>query len=151
MRVALCCVLLLFSASAVAADPADLIGVWGNETVSGPLLTGTLTVDGRQTPWRASLGGMDVAIERDGAAISFAMPGGQGHFRGKLVDGNIDGFWIQPPGLTLASAYATPMVLLHGQKQIWVGQVAPLMDRVTQYLNIRRKADASLEAFLSNP
>lgn len=151
MRVALFCLLLLFSATAAAVDPPDLVGLWGNETVSGPLLAGTLTVDGRQTPWRASLGGMDVAVERDGDAVSFAIPGGQGHFRGKLVGGDIDGFWIQPPGLTLASAYATPMVLAHGHNQIWVGQVRPMSDRVTQYLNIQRKPDASLEAFLSNP
>ncbi|MGV8959920.1 MAG: serine hydrolase domain-containing protein [Stenotrophomonas sp.] len=154
MRVALCGLLLLFSASAEAADavdPSELLGLWGNETVSGPLLAGTLTVDGRQTPWRASLGGMEVAIEREGNAVRFTMPGGQGHFRGQLVDGDIDGFWIQPPGLTLASAYATPMLLAHGHQQVWVGQVRPLPDRVTQYLKIQRRPDASLEAFLANP
>lgn len=91
MRVALCCLLLLFSATAGAVDPPDLIGLWGNETVSGPRLAGTLTIDGRQTPWLASLGGMEVAIERDGNKVRFAMPGGQGHFRGQLVDGDIDG------------------------------------------------------------
>lgn len=151
MRVAWCCLLLLFSANAAAMDPPDLVGLWGNETVSGPRLAGTLTIDGRQTPWLASLGGMEVAIERDGDTIRFAMPGGQGHFRGQLVAGDIDGFWIQPPGLTLASAYATPMVLARGHDQVWLGQVRPLPDRVTQYLNIRRGEDASLEAFLSNP
>jgi len=155
MRVALLCLsllLLLLSPSARAAEPpTDLIGLWGNETVSGPLLAGTIMIDGRQSPWRASLGSLSVAVERKGDAISFAMPGGQGHFRGKLVKGDISGFWIQPPGLTLSSAYATPVVLAHGRSQVWIGQVAPLADRVTQYLNIRRKPDASLEAFLSNP
>lgn len=151
MRVALLCLLLLLSVPADAAAPPDLVGLWGNETVSGPLLAGTMTVDGRQAPWRASLGGLSVTVERDGDAVSFAMPGGQGHFRGQLVDGDIHGFWIQPPGLTLASAYATPVVLAHGHSQVWVGQVSPLPDRVTQYLNIRRKPDASLQAFLSNP
>ncbi|MGY3040947.1 CubicO group peptidase (beta-lactamase class C family) [Rhodanobacter sp. TND4EL1] len=152
MRVVLLCLLLLLlSTTTRAADPPNLVGLWGNETVSGPLLAGTLTVDGRQTPWQASMGGMSVPVVRDGDQLSFAMPGGQGHFRGQLVDGNIDGFWIQPPDLTLASAYATPVLLAHGHGQVWVGQVQPLIDRVTQYLNIRRKPDASLEAFLSNP
>lgn len=151
MRVALFCLLLPLSVPADAAAPPDLVGLWGNETVSGPLLAGTITVDGRQAPWRASVGGLSVAVERDGDAISFATPGGQGHFRGQLVDGDINGFWIQPPGLTLASAYATPVVLVHGYSQVWTGQVSPLPDRVTQYLNIQRKPDASLQAFLSNP
>ena len=152
MRVVLLCLLLLPAVPAAAASvPPDLVGLWGNETVSGPLLAGTLTVDGRQAPWQASLGGLSVAIGRDGNALSFAMPGGQGHFRGRFVGGNIEGFWIQPPGLTLASAYATPVVLAHGRSQVWVGQVSPLPDRVTQYLAIRRKPDASLQAFLGNP
>ena len=151
MRVA-ALICLLFSMSATAAEPPpDLVGLWGNETVSGPLLAGTLTLDGRQSPWRASIGGLSVTVERKGDAVSFAMPGGQGHFKGKLVRGDITGFWIQPPGQTLSSAYATPVVLAHGRGQVWIGQVAPLQDRVTQYLNIRRKPDASLEAFLSNP
>ena len=150
MRAALLCLLLL-SLPVHASAPPELVGLWGNETVSGPLLAGTITVDGRQTPWRASLGGLDVAVERDGDAVSFAMPGGQGHFRGKLVDGGISGFWIQPPGLTLASSYATPVVLVHGRDHVWAGQVTPLPDRVTQYLDIRRNPDGSLRAFLSNP
>jgi hypothetical protein len=150
MRVALLCLLSLLPMSAVAAAP-DLVGLWGNESVSGPLLAGTLTVDGRQAPWQANLGGLSVAIERDGDALDFAMPGGQGRFRGRLVGGDIQGFWIQPPGLTLASAYATPVVLRRGRGQVWVGQVMPLPDRVTQYLDIRRTPDASLHAFLANP
>ncbi|MGY0617897.1 serine hydrolase domain-containing protein [Lysobacter sp. A378] len=151
MRVALLCLLLVISATTRATDPPDVVGLWGNETVSGPLLAGTLTVDGRQTPWQASVGGMSVPVVRDGDHVSFAMPGGQGHFRGQLVDGNIDGFWTQPPGVTLASAYATPVVLAHGHDHIWVGRVRPLVDRLTQYLNIQRTPDDSFVAFLSNP
>ena len=152
MRIALLCLSLLLAPSARAAEPTpDLVGLWGNETLSGPLLAGTMTIDGRQTPWRASMGGLSVKVERKGEALSFAMPGGQGQFKGRLDKGEIHGFWIQPPGLTLSSAYATPVRLAHGHRQIWIGQVAPLADRVTQYLNIRRKSDASLEAFLSNP
>lgn len=150
MRVVLLCLMLLLSVPAQAAPP-DLVGLWGNETVSGPLLAGTLTVDGRQVPWRASLGGLSAEIRRNGDAISFAMPGAQGQFRGRLIGGKFQGEWLQPPGLTLASAYATPVVLTQSHRGVWVGQVQPLADRVTQYLEIRRKPDASLQAYLSNP
>jgi len=142
---------LLCLAAPVAAGAADLVGLWGNETFAGPLLSGALTVDGRQTPWRASVGGSSAEVETNGDSIAFAMPGGQGHFRGRRVGRDITGFWIQPPGMTLANAYAMPMVLPHGDGKVWVGHIAVLPDRVTQYLDIRRTADGSLQAFLSNP
>ncbi|MEO7065472.1 MAG: serine hydrolase [Rhodanobacter sp.] len=143
--------LLILSANATAAKPTDFVGLWGNETVSGPLLSGTLTVDGRQTPWQASVAGMSATVARDGDVVSFAMPGGQGQFRGHLAGGTITGFWIQPPGEALASAYATPLVLPRGERNVWVGHVRPLPDRITQYLRVKRAEDGSLKAFLVNP
>ena len=151
MRIALLFLLLVLSATARAAEPLDIIGLWGNETVSGPRLSGVLTVDGRQAPWRASVAGVSATIDRVGDAVSFVMPGGQGHFRGRLVDGSIEGVWIQPPGQTLASAYATPLVFPSGDAQVWVANLRPLQDRITQYLKIERTGDGALHAFLVNP
>ncbi len=151
MRIAMLFVLLFLSASACAADPSDFVGLWGNETVSGPLLSGVLTVDGRQTPWQASVAGMSATVARDGDAVRFAMPGGQGQFRGRVTGGNIEGFWIQPPGQGLASAYATPLLLPHGEGRVWMAQLQPLQDRITQYLSIQRGEDGALNAFLVNP
>ena len=151
MRIPVLFLLLVLSANARPAEPSDIIGLWGNETVSGPLLSGQLTVDGRQMPWRASLAGVSAMVERDGDVVTFAMPGGQGHFRGRLTGGNIEGFWIQPPGQGLASAYATPLVLPHGDGQVWVARLEPLQDRITQYLRVSQIADGSLKAFLVNP
>ncbi|MEP7185861.1 MAG: serine hydrolase [Rhodanobacter sp.] len=152
MRIALLFLMLIASAFAHAVEPvepSDVIGLWGNETVSGPLLSGVLTVDGRQTPWRASVGGMSATVERDGESVRFAMPGGHGQFRGRVTGGNIAGFWIQPPGQGLA--YATPLVLPHGEGQVWMAQLQPLQSRITQYLSIRPGKDGSLHAFLVNP
>ncbi|MDI1253158.1 serine hydrolase domain-containing protein [Thermomonas sp.] len=151
MRIPLFLFLLVLCATARTAEPSDFVGLWGNETVSGPLLPGVLTVDGRQAPWRASVAGVSVVIERDGDVVTFSMPGGQGHFRGRLIGGNIEGFWIQPPGQGLASAYATPLVLPHGEGEIWVARLDPLQDRITQYLQIQRTGESSLKAFLVNP
>lgn len=153
MRFSLTLVLLIVTATASAGEPSDVIGLWGNETVSGPLLSGELTVDGRQTPWQASIAGMSATVERDGDAVGFTMPGGQGHFRGRRVGGNIEGFWIQPSGQVLASAYATPLALAHGtsDRHVWMASLHPLQDRVTQYLRIRRAENGSLKAFLVNP
>ncbi|MEO6103977.1 MAG: serine hydrolase domain-containing protein, partial [Pseudoxanthomonas sp.] len=151
MRIALLCFLLVLSATARSAEPSDFVGLWGNETVSGPLLAGVLTVDGRQAPWRASMAGVSAIVEIDGDDLRFAMPGGLGHFRGRLTGGNIKGFWIQPPGQALASAYATPLVLPHAEGKLWMARLEPLQDVITQYLRIGRDDDGSLKAFLVNP
>lgn len=151
MRMAMLFLLLILSVTARAVEPTDWVGLWGNETVFGPLLSGELVVDGRQTPWQASLAGMSATVERDGDTLSFAMPGGQGQFRGRMTGGNIEGFWIQPPGQALASAYATPVRLPHGEGHVWMAQLQPLQDRVTQYMDIRRSSDGVLSAFLVNP
>ena len=141
----------MLSASTRAAEPSDIIGLWGNETVSGPLLYGDVTIDGRQTPWQVTLAGVSATVERKGDLVSFVMPGGQGHFRGRLVDGSIEGMWIQPPGQALASAYATPLKLPSGDGQVWISRLNPLQDRLTQYLRVWRAEDGSLKAFLVNP
>lgn len=151
MRLAVILFLLMVSVSTNAAEPSNFIGLWGNETVSGPLLSGALTIDGRQTPWRASVAGMSAVVEHNGDKVSFAMPGGQGRFRGQLVNGNVEGFWIQPPGQTTPSAYATPLMLAPGKEAVWVAQLHPLQEQIRQYLRIERAGDGSLKALLVNP
>ncbi len=151
MRFVLILFFLALSASARAAEPSDIVGLWGSETVSGPRLDGMLTVDGRQAPWQASMAGLSATVVRDGDQLSFAMPGGHGQFRGRLVNGDIEGFWTQPPGQTLASAYATPLVLPGAQGQVWSAPLRPLQDRVTQYLRVWRSDGGLLKAYLSNP
>ena len=151
MRIPFFLIFLVLSTTTRAAEPSDFLGLWGNETVSGPLLSGELTVDGRQIPWHASISGVSATVERDGDVVTFSMPGGLGHFRGRVSAGNIEGFWIQPPGQGLASAYATPLVLPYSEEKLWVARLEPLQDRITQYMKISRAADGSLKAFLVNP
>lgn len=151
MRILLLLALLFPSVLVHAATSSDLVGLWGNETVSGPVLQGAVTVDGREMPWLASVGGVSAEVEQRDGWVTFAMPGEQGSFRGRLVEGNLDGFWTQPPGQTLSSAYATPLVLAGRKEKVWVGTLSPLKDRVTQYLRFERGGDDSIKAFLSNP
>jgi CubicO group peptidase (beta-lactamase class C family) len=130
-----------------------LPGWWSYQGNYGPAVQGTLTLDGRDAVWYADLGGFGVEAVHDGNAVRFVLPGGQGAFRGRLRADRkaVDGFWVQPPGVTLSSAYATPIVLHAQSKGVWVGQVRPLPDRVTLFLNIRKAADGGLTGFIRNP
>ena len=153
-RIAFLC-LTLFAAGCHAGTPASdkLVGLWGSERVFGPQVSGALTLDGRGDSWQAAIGGFTAAVQHDKDQVSFTLPGDQGGFRGTLsADGTrIEGFWIQPPGVTLNNRYATPLILTASQGKIWRGEVHPLADRVSLYLMISRTDDGKLQAFIRNP
>ncbi|HEV2111734.1 MAG TPA: serine hydrolase [Gammaproteobacteria bacterium] len=147
---------LLFASSTARADAptADtLVGLWGSERVFGPAVAGSLTLDGRSEPWQASVAGFEARVQHDKDRVSFALPGKQGSFSGQLdADGrHIQGFWVQPPGVSLDNAYATPLTLTSATKGIWQGEIHPLPDRISLYLVVSRADDGSLKAFIRNP
>jgi CubicO group peptidase (beta-lactamase class C family) len=149
--------LLSLSALAGAADgsagPQKLVGLWGSENLYGPTVRGELVIDGRADAWQARLAGFDVAVTHTGAALSFALPGGQGQFRGRL-DGathRIEGQWIQPPDVTNNNSYASPVELKPSQDGVWRGEVAPLEDRLSLYVQIGAGTDGALTASIRNP
>ena len=153
-RIAFLC-LALFAAACSASPPASdkLIGIWGSERVFGPAVSGVLTLDGRGDTWQASIAGFTAPVQHDKDGVSFTLPGDQGSFHGDVsADGKrIEGFWIQPPGVTLQTAYATPLMLASTQTKVWQGDVHPLADRVSLYLVVSRADDGSLKAFIRNP
>ena len=144
---------LTLAASASPDTGSKLLGLWGSENLYGPQTRGTLVIDGRGETWQAKLTGFQVVVTRSGDALSFSLPGGQGQFRGRL-DGashGIDGQWIQPPGVTNDNSYATPVSLKPTQDKVWQGQVVPLEDRLSLYLEIETNADGALSGSLRNP
>jgi CubicO group peptidase (beta-lactamase class C family) len=161
IRVAL--IVLIFSSAAkvlaqnpaVEADagPNALLGLWGSEQVFGPLVRGSLTIDGRESQWRASIAGFNVPVERDEKRITFVLPGGVGEFRGRLstVSKTIDGDWIQPAGVVNNNRYATPIQLASVRASVWRAMVLPLDDRVSFYASIQPKPDGTMTAFIINP
>ncbi len=136
------------------ADVAgQLPGWWSYQGNNGPAVQGTLTLDGRDAVWRAELGGFYVDATRVGDAVRFALPYAKGEFRGRVRPDRkaVDGFWIQPPGVTLSSAYATPVALEAKSTGVWVGRVVPLPDRITLFLKIVQAEGGALTGFIRNP
>jgi len=131
-----------------------LIGLWGAELITEPVIGGELTIDARQNPWRATIGGYSVALETSKDTVTFHLPRGQGEFRGRVAMDlkKIRGHWIQPSGVNpYQQRYASPVELEQVSPKVWRGVVRPLEHRVSFYLSIQRADHGSLRAFIRNP
>lgn len=153
LRRLFCIALLIVPCGAVAQPPAALGGLWGAERTFGPVARGLLTIDGRGTPWIATIAGFTVAVAHAGARVDFALPSGQGSFNGHLsADGaRVDAIWTQPKTVLSGDEYASPVVLHQTQQRVWRGDLLPLIDRMSLYLVIAPTADGSLRAYIRNP
>jgi len=87
-----------------------------------------------------------------GSRISLEFPNRLGWFKGNLLpSGEIDGHWIQPSGTFVFGQYASPVKLKMQAKGRWAGDVKPLDDVATIYLNVKKTPDDKLSAYIRNP
>lgn len=116
----------------------------------GPTIRGQLTIEARESQWRARIAGFNVPVEHDQQGIMFRLPGDAGEFRGHMSADSIRilGQWIQT---TRDQRYATPIELSELSQGIWRGFLTLLDDRLSLYVWIRREADGSTTAFIRNP
>ncbi|HSP15248.1 MAG TPA: serine hydrolase [Thermoanaerobaculia bacterium] len=145
--------LVALALPANAAPEKDLTGLWGVEMIRESPARGQLTIDARSEPWRALLGGFNVAVESSGAAVSFKLPAGAGEFRGRVSadSRSIAGQWIQPPSPLQFNTWATPVVLRQVKGRVWRGDVVPLEERTSFYVSIAHAVDGSMSATVRNP
>jgi CubicO group peptidase (beta-lactamase class C family) len=138
------------SPQASTTDP--LIGVWGAEVRFGTPVQGELTLDGREGMWRASIGGYQVVVPKDGNQLRFTLPDSIAEFRGTrdAVSNVIRGEWIQQGGVILDPQYASPIELHAIAPSVWRGTVVPLEQKVSVYVFISSK-DGKMTATISNP
>jgi CubicO group peptidase (beta-lactamase class C family) len=92
-----------------------------------------------------------VAAAVRGEVVSFALPDGNGSFRGTRSGPEIHGQWIQPPTQYSGGSYATPVTLRPDGADRWRGTVTPFDDRFTYYLPVMPQPDGSLRTYLRNP
>jgi len=143
------------------AQSDDLAGIWSSESVFGPKLRGELTIARKGSAWTATLAGVESAFQMAGNQIRFAFPHDLGAFRGTLSKngGAIDGFWLQPEGITkdapngggMSQRFASPVTLRHTGPGLWRGTVHPLEERFTLYLRIFRAENGTLISAFRNP
>jgi len=149
------------AASPAAQSVAELAGVWSGQLNYGPAVRGLLTLRRRHgQDWEAEIAGTRHRFPANGREIRFALPNRAGSFRGTLSrDGRrVDGFWIQPTGETedrtdpggSGQSFATPLTLTRAGRDVWRGEVVPLDDRFTGYIQIAPEGDG-FAAALRNP
>ena len=146
--------LALSGAAGQSPPPADpLLGIWASETTFTPALRGELVVTRSGSDWRAQLGSVEAPFRNTGDSVRFAFPGDLGQFRGILIEHSrsIKGFWIQPAGMTLGNAYASPLTLRSKGVNLWRAQVTPLEDTYALYLIVSRNSAGSLVGVFRNP
>jgi CubicO group peptidase (beta-lactamase class C family) len=137
--------------STSTADP--LLGIWASETTFTPGLRGELVVTRNGINWRAHLGSVEAAVRNTDDSVRIAFPGDLGQFRGVLIEHSrsIKGFWIQPAGMTLGNAYASPLTLRSKGGNLWLAQVTPLEDTYALFLIVSRNSAGSLVGVFRNP
>src|SRR5215469_5445035 len=142
------------SASDSKGSSEALAGVWGADLTLGPSVRGELIIDGRTSDWLARIAGFEVAVQREKSAVTFTLPGGNGEFRGSTASKGkqIAGHWIQRPAqYPYNSRYASPVELSEISPRVWRGEVHPLDQRYSFFLQIDRSANGALTAFIRNP
>jgi CubicO group peptidase (beta-lactamase class C family) len=129
---------------------AALTGLWGAQNHYGAV-SATLAIDESTRPWTARIHDSVVPIERNSDRITFSLASG-GDFRGRvLTDGDLEGFWIQPPVVFYDQPYASPVRFGRSGNGVWQGAIAGLDEMLTLYLVVTQAPDGSLHAFIRNP
>jgi len=156
----------IISASGMAQDAkrADdtLIGLWGSESFLGPYLRGPITVANDGRTWKAIVSSAETTFSPNGDSVRFVFAGDLGEFRGAFAHKRtaIDGWWIQPDGTKqqgphdpggLSQPFATHMTLTLTRPNVWQGNIVPLDDTFTLYLQVWREKSGTLTGAFRNP
>ena len=140
--------------SATARADADLLGLWGAETVLGPQVRGALTLERRGQLWSLRVSGFETSARQLGDSVVMALPGGQGTLKlwmraADVSDRTPEAFWVQPSGLY--SSFATAVGLSWESRNRWRGRVAPVQEQFSLYLMVTRTGDSELRGAFRNP
>jgi predicted permease len=134
------------------AQDTTLAGLWRARQWYGPELRGELRLERTASGWSAAIAGRatDAQVMRDTVRFDFASGGS---FVGQRVRNGsaVAGHWIQPRTRLTGRRHATPVTLASCGSGCFSGNVNPMEDPFTFYLNISANANGALSAFLRNP
>jgi CubicO group peptidase (beta-lactamase class C family) len=146
-----CAALAATAGSAEVAGQQDLSGLWVAKERYGPDIRGPLMIRPRGDGLVADISGFTVPVLQARKELSFALPDGNGRFRGTLSGQNLEGHWVQRVIADNGITFATPVALRADGPRRWRGEVDPLEERRTFYLPLVRDAAGRYSTYLRNP
>ena len=142
---------LLFIAARASAQDSSLTGLWASKRWFGPEVRGELRLQRVGGDWRSRVGSRDASVHFSRDSVRVDVPGG-GTFTGRLSTkgDSVIGQWVQAPAYNFGR-YTSPLVLTRCGADCFRATVVPLEDTFTFFMNVTRRADGTLGAFLRNP
>jgi hypothetical protein len=141
------------SNTAAPPPPADPVGLWAAGKVHRVPLGGRIRVAKSGTAWNAQILGTNLSAgSRGGDTIVASFGAERGAFRGHLSPSRdeMHGFWTQPSLHGETPAYATPVTLRRVSANVWEGDLSPVRDVSSIYVQLRRER-SGLVARLRDP
>jgi CubicO group peptidase (beta-lactamase class C family) len=142
---------LATAVSAQVATQQNLEGLWVAKARYGPDIRGPLMIRPTGGGLVADIAGFTVPVRQQGTNLSFALPDGNGSFRGIRAGQTVEGHWVQRVTSDNGITYATPVVLRADGRGQWRGEIAPADEHTTYYLPLSRSAEGKYATYLRNP
>ena len=140
-----------FSLGGIAAHAQDtsLVGLWQSKRMFGPEVRGTLELRQNGDRWQATIGARTADVRVRGDSMSFDLPSAN-RFIGRLARdrATIVGQWSEP-----RRRITMPLVLTAcgAGPGCYAANVRPVDEEFTFYMEVKRRPDGTLGAFLRNP
>ena len=131
------------------AQDTSLVGLWQSKRYFGPEVRGTLTLRQSGGRWQAVIGPRTAEVRVRGDSVSFDLPSAS-RFTGGFAPGRatIVGQWAEQ-----RRRITMPVVLTRCEAGpgCYTGQVTPVDEEFTFFMEVKRRPDGTLGAFLRNP
>lgn len=143
----------LTPAAPAFAQTADaLAGLWEAKVRFGPDVAGELIIAETGGAYVADIAGRRVAAALVDGEIRFALPDGEGEFRGRFdAKGGIEGHWMRPLRAGGGQHFASPARLARDANGLWRGEARPHPDAITFFLPVSADGRGALTTHLRNP
>ena len=137
------------TSSAACAQDTSLVGLWQSKRIFGPEVRGKLELRQKGERWQATIGPRTADVRVAGDSMSFDLPFANS-FRGRFARdrASVVGQWID-----FRRRVTMPVVLPRcgSGAGCFSTNVEPVQEEFTFYMEVKRRPDGTLGAFLRNP
>jgi CubicO group peptidase (beta-lactamase class C family) len=140
---------LSLGVSTVQAQDTSLVGLWQSKRYFGPEVRGRLELRQEGDRWQTTIGARTAEVRVRGDSVAFNLPAANA-FKGRFARdrASIVGQWIDP-----RRRVTMPLVLTRcgSGAGCYSTNVNPVEEEFTFYMEVKRRPDGTLGAFLRNP